>query len=59
MLPKSRAGLWLRNQSIRMLPFIPFRSKLVGSLEGAASAVRLKSYSAGASPARSRAALSA
>jgi 2-polyprenyl-6-methoxyphenol hydroxylase-like FAD-dependent oxidoreductase len=46
MLPKSRAGLWLRNQSIRMLPFIPFRSKLVGNLDGAASAVRLKTYSA-------------
>ncbi|MQA79370.1 MAG: hypothetical protein GEV10_12985 [Streptosporangiales bacterium] len=45
LMPDSRAKLWLRNQSVRMLPYLPRR--LVGrGMDRVANVVELKDYTA-------------
>ncbi|MCI2419720.1 FAD-dependent monooxygenase [Saccharopolyspora sp. K220] len=45
LMPDSRAQLWLRNQSVRILPYLPKRLAHRG-MENVANTVRLKDYAA-------------
>ncbi|GAB3808533.1 FAD-dependent monooxygenase [Micromonospora zhanjiangensis] len=42
--PSSRAGIWLRNQSMRVMPHLPGASRMMGGIDKASNAVGLKSY---------------
>lgn len=42
--PRSRSQIWLRNQFIRALPYLPWRRLVAGGVEKAANAIILKSY---------------
>jgi 2-polyprenyl-6-methoxyphenol hydroxylase-like FAD-dependent oxidoreductase len=44
LLPKSRSQVWLRNQFIRMLPYMPWKSLIAGGVQKATSAITLKDY---------------
>ncbi len=44
LLSKSRRQVWLRNQFIRMLPYMPWRGLVAGGVQRAASAITLKEY---------------
>ncbi len=44
-LPATRRGIWMRNQSIRLMTHLPGKSMLTGGLEKTANAVSLKDYS--------------
>jgi hypothetical protein len=37
--------VWLRNQMIRILPHLPLKERMTGSMQRAASAIALKDYS--------------
>jgi 2-polyprenyl-6-methoxyphenol hydroxylase-like FAD-dependent oxidoreductase len=44
LLPKSRSQVWLRNQLIRMLPYMPWKGMVAGGVQKAANAIALKDY---------------
>jgi 2-polyprenyl-6-methoxyphenol hydroxylase-like FAD-dependent oxidoreductase len=44
LLPKSRPQVWLRNQAIRMLPYMPRKVLIAGGVQKAANAIALKVY---------------
>jgi 2-polyprenyl-6-methoxyphenol hydroxylase-like FAD-dependent oxidoreductase len=44
LIPRSRTQVWLRNQFIRALPYLPWRSLVAGGVQKAATAITLKSY---------------
>jgi 2-polyprenyl-6-methoxyphenol hydroxylase-like FAD-dependent oxidoreductase len=48
--PRTRRGIWMRNQMMRMLPHMPGASKMMGGIQEAANAITLKPYPGGASP---------
>lgn len=43
-LPRTRHGIWLRNRLMRALPHLPGKQQMMGGIEQAASAVRLRDY---------------
>jgi 2-polyprenyl-6-methoxyphenol hydroxylase-like FAD-dependent oxidoreductase len=44
LLPKSRSQVWLRNQFIRVLPYMPWKGLIAGGVQKAADAITLKEY---------------
>jgi 2-polyprenyl-6-methoxyphenol hydroxylase-like FAD-dependent oxidoreductase len=46
-LPRTRRAVWLRNQMIRVLPHLPMKERMTGSMQRAASAITLKDYAVG------------
>jgi 2-polyprenyl-6-methoxyphenol hydroxylase-like FAD-dependent oxidoreductase len=44
LIPRSRSQIWLRNQLIRALPYMPSRSLLAGGVHKAANAITLEHY---------------
>jgi 2-polyprenyl-6-methoxyphenol hydroxylase-like FAD-dependent oxidoreductase len=44
LLPKSRPQVWIRNQFIRMLPYMPWKGIIAGGVQKAASAIALEDY---------------
>ena len=44
LIPRSRSQIWLRNQTIRALPYMPWRGLLAGGVQKAADAISLKEY---------------
>ena len=44
LIPRSRSQIWLRNQFIRALPYMPWRGLVAGGVQKAADAVVLKDY---------------
>jgi 2-polyprenyl-6-methoxyphenol hydroxylase-like FAD-dependent oxidoreductase len=44
LIPRSRSQIWLRNQTIRALPYMPWRGLLAGGVQKAANAISLKEY---------------
>jgi hypothetical protein len=44
LIPRSRSQVWLRNQFIRALPYMPWRGLLAGGVQKAANAITLKDY---------------
>ena len=50
-VPRSRTSIWMRNQFIRMLPYLPGRKRILGGIEKSANAITLKTYTRSVSPA--------
>jgi 2-polyprenyl-6-methoxyphenol hydroxylase-like FAD-dependent oxidoreductase len=46
LLPRSRAQMWLRNQFIRLLPYMPWKGLVAGGVQKAANAIALRDYHA-------------
>jgi len=46
-LPRTQRAVWLRNQMIRLLPHLPLKERMTGSMQRAASAITLKDYAEG------------
>jgi 2-polyprenyl-6-methoxyphenol hydroxylase-like FAD-dependent oxidoreductase len=44
LLPRSRAQIRVRNQLIRMLPYLPWRGLVAGGVQRAANAITLRDY---------------
>jgi 2-polyprenyl-6-methoxyphenol hydroxylase-like FAD-dependent oxidoreductase len=44
LLPRSRSQMWLRNQFIRLLPYMPWRGLVAGGVRRAANAITLEDY---------------
>ena len=44
LLPRSRSQMWLRNQVIRMLPYMPWKNLVAGGVQKAVNAVTLRDY---------------
>ena len=44
LLPRSQSQIWLRNQFIRALPYLPWKSMIAGGVQKAANAITLKDY---------------
>jgi 2-polyprenyl-6-methoxyphenol hydroxylase-like FAD-dependent oxidoreductase len=44
LIPRSRSQIWLRNQAVRALPYMPWRGLLAGGVQKAADAIALKEY---------------
>jgi len=44
LIPRSRSQIWLRNQFIRGLPYMPWRGLVAGGAQRAANAIALKDY---------------
>jgi 2-polyprenyl-6-methoxyphenol hydroxylase-like FAD-dependent oxidoreductase len=44
LLPRSRSQIWLRNQAIRALPYLPWKGMVAGGVQKAANAISLKDY---------------
>lgn len=44
LLPRSRPQIWLRNQFIRALPYLPWKGLVTGGVQKAANAVTLEDY---------------
>ena len=44
LLPKSRSQVWLRNQFIPVLPYMPWKGLIAGGVQKAANAITLKEY---------------
>jgi hypothetical protein len=42
--PRTRQGIWLRNQFMRALPHLPGKGRLMGDIQRSASSIRLKDY---------------
>ncbi|MEV4318957.1 FAD-dependent monooxygenase [Actinocrispum sp. NPDC049592] len=42
--PRTRRGIWMRNQFMRMLPHLPGGSKMMGGIQKAANSITLKDY---------------
>lgn len=43
-LPQTRFEVWIRNQFMRALPYLPWKGAMVGGIQKAANAVTLKDY---------------
>ena len=46
LLPRSRRQMWLRNQAIRMLPYMPWKGLVAGGVQRAVNAITLPDYPA-------------
>jgi 2-polyprenyl-6-methoxyphenol hydroxylase-like FAD-dependent oxidoreductase len=46
LIPRSRRQIWLRNQAIRMLPYMPWRNLVAGGVNKAVNAITLREYPA-------------
>ena len=46
LIPRSRRQIWLRNQAIRMLPYMPWRNLVAGGINKAVNAITLRDYPA-------------
>jgi 2-polyprenyl-6-methoxyphenol hydroxylase-like FAD-dependent oxidoreductase len=46
LIPRSRTQIWLRNQTIRALPYLPWKGMIAGGVQKAANAITLKDYPA-------------
>lgn len=44
LIPRSRSQIWLRNQLIRALPYLPWKGMVAGGVHKAANAITLKGY---------------
>ncbi len=44
LIPRSRSQIWLRNQVIRALPYLPWKGLIAGGAQKAANAITLKVY---------------
>jgi len=44
LIPRSRAQMWMRNQAIRALPYLPWRGVIAGGVQKASTAITLKDY---------------
>jgi 2-polyprenyl-6-methoxyphenol hydroxylase-like FAD-dependent oxidoreductase len=44
LIPRSRSQIWLRNQAIRALPYLPWKGMVAGGAQKAANAITLKDY---------------
>jgi 2-polyprenyl-6-methoxyphenol hydroxylase-like FAD-dependent oxidoreductase len=44
LLPRSRWQMWMRNQFIRMLPYMPWKGLVAGGVQKAANAITLRDY---------------
>jgi 2-polyprenyl-6-methoxyphenol hydroxylase-like FAD-dependent oxidoreductase len=44
LVPRSRSQIWVRNQMIRALPYMPWKGLIAGGAQKAANAVTLKDY---------------
>jgi len=44
LIPRSGAQIWMRNQVMRMLPYLPWRGVIAGGVQKAATAITLKDY---------------
>jgi 2-polyprenyl-6-methoxyphenol hydroxylase-like FAD-dependent oxidoreductase len=44
LIPRSRSQIWLRNQAIRVLPYLPWSDMVAGAVHKAANAISLKDY---------------
>jgi 2-polyprenyl-6-methoxyphenol hydroxylase-like FAD-dependent oxidoreductase len=42
LLPRSRSQIWLRNQAIRALPYLPWKGTVAGRVHKAANAINLE-----------------
>nr|WP_042194537.1 FAD-dependent oxidoreductase [Kibdelosporangium sp. MJ126-NF4]CEL21389.1 monooxygenase, FAD-binding [Kibdelosporangium sp. MJ126-NF4]CTQ96044.1 monooxygenase, FAD-binding [Kibdelosporangium sp. MJ126-NF4] len=50
-VPGSRTAIWLRNQFLRLLPYLPGRKRMLGGIDKSANAITLKTYTRSVSPA--------
>jgi 2-polyprenyl-6-methoxyphenol hydroxylase-like FAD-dependent oxidoreductase len=48
--PRTRRGIWMRNQFMRLLPHMPGGGKMMGGIQEAANAITLKPYAGSARP---------
>jgi 2-polyprenyl-6-methoxyphenol hydroxylase-like FAD-dependent oxidoreductase len=46
LLPRSRTQMWMRNQFIRALPYMPWKGLVAGGVQKAANAITLRDYRA-------------
>ncbi len=46
LIPRSRTQIWFRNQTIRALPYLPWKGMITGGVQKAANAIKLKDYPA-------------
>jgi len=44
LIPRSRPQIWLRNQLIRALPYMPWKGLVAGGVQKAANAITIKDY---------------
>jgi 2-polyprenyl-6-methoxyphenol hydroxylase-like FAD-dependent oxidoreductase len=44
-LPQTARAVWLRNQMLRLLPYLPFKNRMGGEIQKAANGIALKDYS--------------
>ncbi|HEY9377937.1 MAG TPA: hypothetical protein VIQ02_12675, partial [Jiangellaceae bacterium] len=44
LVPRSRTRIWFRNQTIRALPYLPWKGLIAGGVQKAANAITLKDY---------------
>jgi 2-polyprenyl-6-methoxyphenol hydroxylase-like FAD-dependent oxidoreductase len=44
LIPRSRSQIWLRNQLIRALPYMPWKGLVAGGVHKAANAITLEDY---------------
>jgi FAD/FMN-containing dehydrogenase len=44
LIPRSRSQIWIRNQIIRALPYMPWKGPIAGGAQKAANAITLKDY---------------
>jgi 2-polyprenyl-6-methoxyphenol hydroxylase-like FAD-dependent oxidoreductase len=50
LMPRSRTQIWLRDRSLRVLPYLPWRGVIAAGLQKTANAVTLKDYALRGSP---------
>jgi 2-polyprenyl-6-methoxyphenol hydroxylase-like FAD-dependent oxidoreductase len=44
LIPRSRSQIWLRNQAIRTLPYMPWKNLVAGGVHKAVNAITLRDY---------------
>jgi hypothetical protein len=44
LIPRSRLQIKIRNQVIRVLPYLPWKGLIIGGVQKAANAITLKGY---------------
>ena len=44
LIPRSRSQIWIRNQFIRALPYMPWKGLVAGGVQKAANAITLRDY---------------
>jgi 2-polyprenyl-6-methoxyphenol hydroxylase-like FAD-dependent oxidoreductase len=44
LIPRSRSRIWVRNQLVRALPYLPWRGAVAGGVDKAANAIALQDY---------------